>query len=256
MSAAEHLIEADLIFARDAELEELRRRIHDRASFLLHGESGAGKSFLVQHVIEEYPRVLYCPDSLTGQSVFRALANSLVSIGDPVVKRVWGRSAMEAIKTRSVLAVRGLVLDALRERRYFVVLDHLARTSASLASDIRDIMFRGNTPVAAIARSRHMEDLGFLSSFFTLRSEQMRIAPFNTVVATQFADLVADHVGFRAANRDEVLLRIAERSGGLPGNIAILVKMALLPKYRSMNRVKFTPMYIDFRLAWHAANAY
>ena len=32
--------------------------------------------------------------------------------------------------------------------------------------------------------------------------------------------------------------------------------MATLPKYRIDGHIKTSPLYIDFRLAWHAANAW
>ena len=76
------------------------------------------------------------------------------------------------------MSLRGLVLDSLREGDYRVVLDHLQETAAGLAADVREIIFRGDTPVTGVARSAHMEDLGFLTSCFMLRSDQMSIRPF------------------------------------------------------------------------------
>jgi hypothetical protein len=256
VTSANQLVDPPQVFARDAELEELRQRLRTHKPFLVHGDSGAGKTLLITTITREFQRVLYCGDSSTGQSVFRALAAELLATGDPVLRRVCGRSAASALKTKSILALRGLVLNALRAGEYFVVLDHLCRTSGSLASDVREIIFWGNTPVLAVARSNHMEDLGFLASFFALRSERMHIWPFERDLAAEFARQTATEFGLEASNREEFLARVVQLSGGLPGPILGMIRMALLPKYRTGDYIKFSPLYIDSRLSWHAANAY
>lgn len=243
-------------FGRAAELAELQQKVRSGKSFLLHGESGAGKTHLIKIIAPKAPHMLYCADSANGQRVFESLARALVAARDPRLRHVCGRSGIESIQERPTLRLRGLVRDALREGRYSVVLDHLTRTSASLASDVRDLICCADTQVIAIARSAHMEDLGFLSSWFVLKSDRMAIRPFTPALASEFAELVAEQVGFWADNRGEFLRKVVELSGGLPGNIVSLIKMALLPRYRSSGHVKTSPLYIDFRLAWHAANAY
>jgi hypothetical protein len=242
--------------ARDRELTELRRRIRQDKSFLVHGESGAGKTFLVRLAAREFPRILYCADSSAGQPVFHSLARELLAANDHVLRRACGRSGAEMIKEKSTLALRGLVMDALHGGRYWVVLDHLSRTSAGLASDVRDMMFWGHTPVLVVARSTHMEDLGFLTALFCLPEERMHVRPFDLATASAFTEQVAALYGFDASNRDDFLRRVVQLSDRLPGRIVTLIKMGLLSRYRTGGHVKFSPLYIDFRLAWHAANAY
>jgi hypothetical protein len=243
------------IFAREAELEELRRRIRARTSFLIHGDSGVGKTLLLKRVVPEFRRILYCGDSARGETVFRGLANDLLAARDPHLRRACHRLGPQALKQKSILALRGLVLNSLRAGHYWVVLDHLRRTSASLASDVREMIFWGNTPVVAVARSAHMEDLGFLTTWFALRSDRMHVRAFTPAVAEQFAERIANQLRFWASNRDDVLRQVLQFSGGAPGIIVALLRMALLPKYRTEEYVKLTPLYIDYRLSWHAANA-
>ena len=100
-----------------------------------------------------------------------------------------------------------------------------------------------------------MEDLGFLASCFSLRSDQMLIRSFPPDLAHEFAKQVAVRLGFYAENGGEFLEKVVASSGGQPGNMIALIKMALLPRYRTAEMIKFAPLYIDFRLAWHAANA-
>lgn len=245
----------EFVFGRGEELKELRQRLQGQKSFLLYGRSGAGKTFLLDIVRSELPGTLYCHDSGTGQKVFSTLAHALFAENARPIRRTCGRSGVAALKSKSTLSLRGLVMDSLNERAYRVVLDHLRATSAGLAADIREIIFRGNTPVTAVARSAHMEDLGFLDSFFLLSSDQMLIRPFPPELAREFAEQVAVRLGLYADNRDLFLKQVLERSMGLPGEILTLIRMALLSRYRTAGHIMFSPLYIDFRLAWHRANA-
>jgi hypothetical protein len=245
----------DALFGRNVELNELQRRLRLGPSFVVYGDSGAGKTLLLRCTTNESSRFLYCPDSTTGQSVFRHLAHALLAARDPHIRRACGRYGAHKIEASTTLQLRGLVMDAIAAGHYWAVLDHLRQPSASLASDIRDMMFRGNTSVVAVARSAHMEDLGYLASFFALRSEKMHVRPFDHQLATEFVHQCANNVGLAASNREELLSRVVELAGGLPGNIVSLIRMASSPKYRTADYVMIAPLYIDFRLAWHAANA-
>lgn len=241
------------VFGRDKETEELKSRLSIRQPFVLHGVSGAGKTFLLRHVIRTIPGVLYCPNSSTPQLVFQSLAQALVGVRDRSV-RSWLRN-LDAIKVKSTISLRGIVLEAVRQGNYWIVLDHLHGPAAALSSDTRDLMFYGGTPVVAVARSEHMEDLGFLMGMFSLRAERMRLPNFARAEALLFAEELARRLRLEAVNLSEFLERVVEFSKGSPGAIQRMVQMAALPRYRSEGHVKTSPLYIDFRLAWHAENA-
>jgi hypothetical protein len=136
-----------------------------------------------------------------------------------------------------------------------VVLDHLHGPAAALSADTRDLMFYGGTPVVAISRSAHMEDLGFLTPIFALRSERMRLTNFTHAEAIQFAEHVARRTQLRATNLPEFIDRVVDLGQGSPGAIVRMMQMAIHPKYRLGEYVKTSPLYIDFRLTWHAENA-
>jgi hypothetical protein len=53
----------------------------------------------------------------------------------------------------------------------------------------------------------------------------------------------------------EFIERVVDLGQGSPGAIVRMLEMALRPKYRLDGYVKTSPLYIDFRLAWHAENA-
>lgn len=241
------------VFGRERELDELRRRLSTRASFVLHGPSGTGKTFLIRCVLPVFPNMLYCPYSPAAQSVFQSLAIELLSAKSRRARHLLHNG--RAVKNKSTIALRGIVLEALRDGDYWVVLDHLLAPAAALSGDIRDIMFYGSTPVLAVARSAHMEDLGFLAPMFGLRSERMPLPNFGRSEARRFAQESAQRANLIASNLSDFLDRIVDLSDGSPGAIVTMIKMGLLPRYRIQGHIKSSPLYIDSRLAWHAANA-
>jgi hypothetical protein len=243
----------DFVFGRDKEIAELRERLSARESFVLHGSSGSGKTFLLQRVMRAFPDVLYCPDAASPQVVFQSLALALLASRDRFV-RSCVRSP-QLVNTKSAISLRGIVLDAVRRGTYLVVLDHLRGPAAALSADTRDLMFYGGTPVVAVSRSVHMEDLGFLTPIFALRSERMRLGNFTYSQATRFAEEVARRIQLQATNLPEFVERVVELGQGSPGAIVRMLLMALGPTYRLDGYLKTAPLYIDFRLAWHAENA-
>ncbi len=244
---------SDFVFGRDKEIAELKERLRARESFVLHGYSGSGKTFLLQRLMQALPGTLYCPDATSPQVVFQSLALALLASRDRFVRSCFRNPRV--VNTKSVISLRGIVLDAVRRGTYLVVLDHLHGPAAALSAGARDLMFYGGTPVVAVSRSVHMEDLGFLTPIFALRSERMRLGNFTCSQATQFAEEVARRTQLQATNLPEFIERVVDLGQGSPGAIVRMLQMALRPKYRLDGHVKTSPLYIDFRLAWHAENA-
>jgi hypothetical protein len=83
----------------------------------------------------------------------------------------------------------------------------------------------------------------------------MRLGNFTPSQAMQFAEAVARRSQLQATNLPEFIERVVELGQGSPGAIVRMLQMAVRPKYRLDGYVKTSPLYIDFRLAWHAENA-
>ena len=245
----------DFFFDREAEIEGLRRRFGKRRSFLVHGTAGVGKTLLLNRVLPEFPDVLYSPESSSPQTVFRNLATALLTTGAPRLLQTFASKPAEAIRSKSAIALKGIVMEALREGSYCVVLDHLKLPSHVFAAGVREIMGWGGTAVVAVARSAHMENLGFLQPLYRERSDRFEIRDFPPSVAGRFIEEAARRVGLSAENRAEFLERVLEFSQGNPGAILSLLEMAGHPKYRSAEHIKITPLYVDFRLDWKSARA-
>ncbi len=242
------------IYARDAELEQLRQLVFRRHSFLLHGPAGAGKTLLLKHLAGEVPEMVYCNESSSSQTVFRALAAGLFARKNRHVLQVCGIGGLNALKDKSAVSIRGIVADALREGKHWIVLDHLKSPSQSFAASLKDVCSWTATPLVAVARSVHMEDVGFLLPMFSDRSEKYALRNFDSDTARDFAVRTAQEMHLNATNRDEAIQKIVHYSKGSPGAILAMLQMAASPKYVTEQHVKLSPLYIDFRLRWGATH--
>jgi hypothetical protein len=242
------------IYGRDKELEELRQLVSRRRSFLLHGAAGVGKTLLLKQLASEAPEMLYCGESASSQTVFRTLAGELFVQGSRHLVKTCGTGGLNAIKDKSAVSLRGIVTNALRGGGYWIVLDHVQSVSQAYATALKEVCNGAETPLIAVARSAHMEDVGLLLPMFSDRSAKLALRNFDPDRAREFALRVANAILLRAVNRDEVMEKIVHLSKGNPGAIVAMLEMAVSPKYVVQQHVKLSPLYIDFRLSWGATH--
>jgi len=238
---------SEFIFDREQERQRIGQFLSSRQPFLLYGPAGVGKTLLLRTVLSRFRSVLYCEDSSTTNVVFRSLALSLWRLENARACKMFRDEG--AIASKSAVSLKGIVMDALRGGEYSIMLDHLKRPSYAFASAVREIMGWGSTPVSAVARSAHMEDTGFLQPLYGDRSQKCEIHNFDEAAAGQFAREIIQRRGLSAENVAEFLEKVLKFSAGNPGAMVALIDMARSSKYRSQERIKITPLYIDFRMS-------
>jgi len=238
------------IFGRDQESARLRDRLQPRRSLLVHGPAGVGKTILLRSVLSDSPVFLYSERATSAQALFRQLAIQLLESGNQRLKKLWGSGKAKDIESASALNVKGVVTEALREARYTVAIDHVSRPSAAFAANIRTVISWCDTPIVAVARSAHMEDVGALHPLFSDRNDRFELKNFDPETAQRFIDEALERNGPQADNLSEFREKVLAYSQGNPGAIISMINMARMPKYSSNGRIKMVPLYIDFRLTW------
>ena len=154
-----------------------------------------------------------------------------------------------SLQAKSVVSLKGLVREALLNSKYLVVLDHLMRPSQALASAVRELMLNWSVPAIAVARSAHMEDVGFVLPLFPDRSDKLGLRNSDPELAAEFAATCARTEGLDVENLAQFLERVVEYSDGNPGAMLRMTRLARDPRYLHANQIKITPLYIDYKLA-------
>lgn len=241
----------NFVFDREEEQRALHQRVLTKKPFLLHGPTGVGKTFLLRSLLEQTPAVLYCETSASPHMVFRSVAQSLLERGDARVHGIC--RDRDGIRAKSAVALRGIVMDALRGGNYSIVLDHPGRPSPSFAMAVREILGWCSTPVIAVAQSSHMEDIGCLQPFYSDRHDRYELKNFASATAERFTQAVIERTNLSASNLQQFLAKMLKLSQGNPGAILSMLQMAKNPKYRTDEHIKISPLYIDFRMHWVSA---
>ena len=235
------------VFDRTKEIEELRKRLGERRTFLFHGESGAGKSLLVRSLWCDFPKMIYCQADKGMQDVCRQVALRLREKGNPTIKQKFGSKPGTILNGVSTISLRGIIPSALKDAPYLLVLDHFSFASQQFAALLKAWTSEA-TPVVVISRSNHMEEIGYAAALFVERKDRLMLANFAPEVAREFIDWRIQKSGLEAENLDEFKERMMSLSGGNPGTITWLIRLSMLPKYRSGNHIKVTPLYLDFKI--------
>lgn len=233
------------IFERENDLVRLHTALNARRSFLFYGPQGAGKTLLMTVLVRENTKLLYCERARSLDSSLRSIGQLLVQQGNRIAS-----SKLNTSKKISATSLRGILRDALALNSYTMVLDHSGFASQNFVSGLDDIVGSSATPIVAVARSAHMEELGYLQKLFPFRSENIALNNFSPAAAQRFASWAIMEAKLCATNLDDFQERLTDATSGNPGAILAMIRMAKESRYRSGEKILFTPMYVDFRLRW------
>jgi hypothetical protein len=226
---------------REEEMARLRNQAKIRRSMLVFGPEGVGKSRLVRRFADCQPLALFVAQMRAPREFLLTLFHAL-HVADRAMQRTENLAAL------STASLKGIVHRALDTRPYLMVLDQLDSPSSVVARTIKDLHYYGRTPVIFASRSPHMEDIGALRPLCANKSERLELKNWPLPVALEFAQRVAETARLFASNLDTVLSSIVEWSGGNPGAILQMLKMAQLPQYRASDQIKMHILYVDYRM--------
>ncbi len=224
---------------RTAELDRLISRAKERKPLLVFGPEGVGKTRLLQEFARVQPLALYVPRSKSPHDLLLSLVEGLRA-------KLGGLPAHTS--TMSTSGLKATVDKALNAKPFLLVVDHLQGPSRVVAKIIKDLGYYGRTPIFLVARSPHMEDIGALQILCYDKRERLEMTNWPLDVALEFARRNAERVELRASNLEAALHSMVQLSGGNPGSILGMLKMAGRSQYRVDDQIKFHVLNLDYRM--------
>lgn len=230
------------VVARTEELARLQAQAQKRKSLLVFGPESIGKTRLLRSFVEREPLALYVAQVQSPRGLLLSVVEELRRLAKPGIALPANRA------TLSYGSLKGVVRHALEKYPFLLALDQLAGPSRVVTSLIKDLSYFDRTPVIFVARTPHMEDIGTLQPMCAGRKERLELKEFIPPVALEFARREASRAGLRASNLDQVLHSLVDLSGGNPGSIVAMLKMAHLPRYYAGDQIKMHVLYLDYRM--------
>lgn len=238
------------IVGRERERAAFVEALRAGHSVRIHGPRGIGKTALVRDVASSWDAkregrlLLYAPDCSTRRSLLRGLVESLFGVLGSL--RAEGLPAL-----RSPHALRRFVQSARRQELNAVlhrslagrpairVLDHPDARGARLESYVENLVF-DSEPVVLIAVQPSA--LGRVERLF-FAFELLELAPLPRSEMQRLADI------WLPEGSAEGRAELARHSGGNPGRLHHLARLARKEKYWLRGRLNFDLLELDLKIA-------
>lgn len=260
----------ELFLDRDREFDFLVKTIQSGASVILHGESGIGKTELLRRVEaffdqeETATHILYVSPTRTLNDAVKGLALHIVKAVRPskemeCVRKKFGKSDDDSVRRwieHSTGALcRGMVLRAFREDRFAILWDDVGFLSQTFCEFVKRLMREFKVPQVFAGQSAHMESVGYISKVLCGPGERLALP----VLDDRNTRLLIEHCmkanALRPARVNDFVEQLWELSGGIPGRIVKMCRMAALDKYRCGREIKLRLIHIDSQLNdWVCSN--
>jgi hypothetical protein len=222
------------MLGRRDEVRTLSKALCARASFLVHGPKGIGKTRLLQEAIllSQQPCV-----SIEGPwELHRLLAELAERLSCPAERFGSLRNATSA-------SLKPAVLDALRKNPQCVVLEDVQDADPTMYRFLQRVYYIPRVCLIVTAKSR--DSLGFLRKLLWDPSEEVALKPLRRTEALTLFEMA--RTAFRLDNLDVGGFRgkVLSAAQGNPGQILTMCRMAGRPEYQHGRHIKFLPLRID-----------
>jgi len=249
-------LEIEPFVGRRKELEALGSAVNARVPLLIHGPADAGKTFLVERMLESLPvEARRCCVYVSGYGTIHTLLQN-------VARQFFASEALPAGSARQTAArqarfaqgldastsgrLRLMLRDAVRERRLCLFLDHAPRFSPAMARLAREWLWRGQTAIYLLARGGTRDEIGYAGSLYYAPEVRLEVGRLAEREAAALLEQSIQRFGLVRFDSGEFRSGVLRLSGGLPGTIVKMCAMAAQPRYRHGRQVKLRLLHVDY----------
>jgi energy-coupling factor transporter ATP-binding protein EcfA2 len=241
---------------RRGESERLAQGMQQGQSLLIWGPSGAGKTALVHHVLARLPaerarRHFYVSGWTSRQNLLRALVRKLYEAEDRFLLEKLASQGVEGhqfegwLKRQTSLRLRGLVYRAAKHGQYWIFLDHPPTITHATRRLLAELIRPCNTPIYLLARAAGRRELGPAWSLYWSDHDRLAVGPLADPAAAELLENCIACFDLAPYASEDFRHDVLRLSGGIPGAIVGMCRLAAQPKYHFQGRIKTRLLHLD-----------
>jgi len=242
---------------RKAEMTRLRDALRARESLLLWGPADAGKTALARRVVRELPAeqckaFLFWSGPGSRHDLLQHLICQVFAAGSPQMNakvHADGCSEMDFgrwIRKQPSRRLRGILQSTLKQEKYWIFIDHIPPLTHPMARLVKDLIWRCETPVYALARGYSPHEIGYAWSLYWTDRYRLPLGPLPATDAAALAQACLRESGLSRRERAGFQAAVMHLSGRLPGAIVKMCSMAALPRYQHAGQIKTKLLRVDY----------
>jgi hypothetical protein len=242
---------------RQQELRRLQDAMRRRESLLICGDADSGKTALVAKAIDnstdKVRRSCLCVDG--GASVKELLLRLVRALWEnehPLVAGKW-RAAQAShytvsgwLREQSGGRLRSIVCEVLKNQPCWIFLDSLHPCTHLVARFLKELMWRWETPIYALARGLSPIELGEAWGLYWNDKLRLPMGPLPIADATVLLSACIRRFGLSHCELGSFQHEVLDLSGRLPGAIVKMCEMAAQPKYQYQGQIKTCLVHVDY----------
>ncbi len=242
-----------VLIGRGEQRRRLLRAMRDGRSLLIWGPADSGKTALVKNVIANLPGIvrrkcIYWDGPAGVKQLAGGLVGRLCEIGAVRRNGVTSGFGEGWLRKYSCGRLKLILFEAVRADRYCIFLDHMSEPTQPMARFLKEIIWRGSTPVFLLARGKTRAEIGPAWSIYFAPEYQLRMDPVSNSAAKRLLAVCIDRFGLDALHLADFREELLRLSGGLPGAVVKMCELAAERRYHFGNRVKMRLVHVEYRM--------
>jgi hypothetical protein len=162
--------------------------------------------------------------------------------------------ARKQVKAKSAGALRAILSETLAGAELALAFDPLGFLSRPFYELLRDFHRATAVPFLFVARSPHMEEIGYATKFALPREQCLALSPLPPALSQQLFDTTISAWPRQPDNLESFRAHVLDYASGNPGTILGMLQLARQETYWAGDSVKAHLLTVDFNLPDKAAS--